>query len=411
MGIIGYDGGKVKGSTTRESRPHKPSMDISSIIERDNTIDKYIQFLEGSDWSTTYFNKLMTKDELNVELDVNAPITTTSYDKISNMIIKTQSDLTVDGNDALTGTGIVFGITPLINDYFHANLLYGREGLFKVTEVVEKNYRHNPVYEISYKLDSYVDVSRDRLDLLLAKSGESLVYEDGGVIITEKSFVSKYVLIDKYREISDYYIESFYRNRNEIHCLTIKGDIIIDTDFSKFVRDTMHTENRYLLYTNRLSGKFTHDSLWSALNKQNKLSFKRCNLWYGITNAKANFIAYEVTKTIVGLRDKDVRSSLLCDKVLETRTPGDEKTLLPKLKAGEYIFTEEFNTKLTPYSKLEELVRKYFELEVIKPIELEPFLDSYADWSLLERYYYTPIILLMMKYSVERTEKLNSTRY
>lgn len=72
-------------------------------------------------------------------------------------------------------------------------------------------------------------------------------------------------------------------------------------------------------------------------------------------------------------------------------------TIHPVVKDSYYILSEAFYTETPGQSKLEMLVRQFLNRESLHAEQLDAVLASVYDWDNLERYYYHPIVIALLK--------------
>lgn len=72
-------------------------------------------------------------------------------------------------------------------------------------------------------------------------------------------------------------------------------------------------------------------------------------------------------------------------------------TIHPVVKDDYYVFSEAFYKEAPGQSKLELLVRQYLNREALHAEQFDEMLSSVYDWDNLERYYYHPIVIALLK--------------
>jgi hypothetical protein len=74
----------------------------------------------------------------------------------------------------------------------------------------------------------------------------------------------------------------------------------------------------------------------------------------------------------------------------------------PVLIDDYYVLSQAFYENTTGQSKLELAVRDYLEDRAINKDLLLAFCDTYHGWGGLERFYYTPIVLMLIRAAIRR---------
>jgi hypothetical protein len=77
--------------------------------------------------------------------------------------------------------------------------------------------------------------------------------------------------------------------------------------------------------------------------------------------------------------------------------PGQEHVIYPVLSDASYVLSSNFYNSTATMSLLEVLTWDYINGKSISPTVLVQLISNYAAWGGLERFYYLPIVLILIR--------------
>ena len=75
-------------------------------------------------------------------------------------------------------------------------------------------------------------------------------------------------------------------------------------------------------------------------------------------------------------------------------------TLYPSTTTGTYVLSQAFYDQQPPYTTLEALVCDYLEGRSISFAQINPMFESVKSWTLLEQFYYMPLLFVLSRAAV-----------
>lgn len=428
----------------------------------DNKITSYaalISHIEGSSYIVDYYSQVLSSDEQLMDFQPNVLAVYQQYRKIVKMELKLQGALSssfdTDSHMAtVTGTAIVYPfIRPNKGDAFIADIGDGRAGQFTVTDATSLSILNETCYEISFVLARYA--TEELVDLIDARVVDTvyfekdfLTYGQNPVLTTEEVenlkrieslekdllthwlglFTSQHfrTILLPGQELAvydSYLINALFSvlNVNEdirLQRITVKNiegihpmqkmdfwTALIYTDknklydcFTKYMLATAQTLDRYPVFSSiRYSGigyfiypnyeqdsvdsdyrPFTHGEV-KLLRNLNDSAIDLASLTFN--NALTEFLEPVEPGTNIYLSDE---------------VPSIHPVTVD---AGYVLSLHFYNDNVPGMSKLELLVRDYFNTTNVNVQVLFSFAESIRHWGRLEKFYYIPILIILLKYA------------
>lgn len=215
------------------------------------------------------------------------------FNKISNfplynveeMAPGIEYDEEVGINGEMSGQAVILPgtIEPQIGDYvifsYHE---HNQEFLrtYRVTDVNMSSINSNAFFQISYSLDSGVDLTI--LDDKQVSDSFLTLYENIGTekraVIHESEYLFLSSLKDTFNEVTKYYVEAFWnRQKNSFICEDIDGTLIYDKHLHRFVSDSnlfidtgTYLKNMYIKSTgNQIKRDYNRSIYFTIKNYKN----------------------------------------------------------------------------------------------------------------------------------------------
>ena len=406
--------------------------------------------IEGASWIVNYFSQVLNNDSAIAGQNVNRDPVYQQYKLIKNLQFRVSSPLTtsqdeVSKNMIITGAANIYPfLIPNIGDMFEGDIGDGRSGIFKVTSSEKKSIFKETAYAIEYQLIDYATLER-RADLM-SKVIETLYFKDDFLTYGQNPLVEEeeYHIIEelqsRYHDVADWYLKSFLSNEYKTIILPGQETPVYDHFLVTALKAIFTTDDspeiRYIRKLN-CDGNYTMKapSLWNVLLTRDRvlmknifrevglisaLNFEQNPMMEGIYHSGIQYVVYPKDAEVcvdyqiipndtplVDVQITDTPSPIhrLSDLIDVNRFQGltkpDTYPIHPVKTDDYYILSQKFYDKmLQGQSALELAVWDYIEGKSISNKLLLEFSKIYHSWGGLERLYYVPIILILIKYNL-----------
>ncbi len=435
--------------------PHEPV--IAKQAYRGLTVDtRYIpntallSYVEGSAWTVNFYSQVLAGDSA---LAGQAPSTnplSQQYRLIKGLELKVTSPLVSNQDPTtkafnMTGAANVYPfIVPNEGDMFLADMGDGREGIFKITSSERRSVFKETIHAIEY---IWIDYStEERRGDLNMKTVQTLQFvrdfmmHGQNPLLEEEEYTILRQLQARFSDITSRYFKLFTSNEYKTLILPSQEFVAYDHYLTNAVLSTFTTYDSPEIRTIRKLNTDGDDimkctTLWDALLERDvrlirhacskaglvsARSFTRDPVLEGIYHSGINYVVYpkdpelsvdyeikprEKTLATVTLRDapSNVRrlEDLIVDKAFEGLTKADCPAIHSVLIDDNYVLSEKFyNNAEVGQSLLEICVRDYLTHKAPNNRALLALCDTYHAWGSLERFYYVPILLMLVKASI-----------
>lgn len=398
--------------------------------------------IAGYAWTVDYYSQVIgTDSSLSGQRPSSAPIHQ-QYKKIERMVIRVSNPLSLT-QDAetkqmvYTGTALVHSIIPNEGDMFVATIGDGSVAILHVGESSKKAVYQTSVYEIGYQVASqseqYLhDLENKVVDHLVWRE-ELMPFGQTPVILKSRDDLLAQAA-NTIKVVVRQYFDRFYSN--EYGTLIAPGQVgaLYDPYLAYFMTQMLNSDDCLeMIKMKVLNVKddpvYKQNNLWLAIANQNELmlesGFTRAGMtetwrfdtnpfFAGIRFSGVTYAVYPKNPT-VGIQG--VVSEKLKDAGTQALVPstGGELTMFEDTNTGilplnvnapnlyrvtfddYYVLSQNFYDQTTQQSTLEVLVRHYLKREAIDLEALMLTAHSVNKWGLLEQFYYTPIVLALMR--------------
>ncbi len=394
----------------RDTRPKKDKIfKTATIVDDDTPVSKLNHYIEGSSWTVDYFNQVKAENDLTSRFDEFLPDSLQQYSLIKNLELKIQSPIDVGNVESSNGSAVIaVGISPQSGDLFYATLVDGRKAILVITEVTKKNYNLNLVFEVSFKIDSFTDINTNRYDDLLTKVVKNF-YFDSNYILTESApillksdYEFKKLIEREVPHLTEYFFKECLDLRSRM--LLIPGQTIktLDPLLESFIFKIIDFSGSQLIgMTRRVSNEIPinlHETIWGVL-----------------LSGDGRFLESTLKEfTLVNRRGEIANNNLNSLLISNTHHPlRDVKVPINTLPVFEendftYLFTSNFFNRIEVenLSTIEKLVLRYIDNDVLGRSDMEILINSYMYWDPLEKYYYIPVLILLLKAIIKKTHSI-----
>ncbi|MNU19713.1 hypothetical protein D3C71_79460 [compost metagenome] len=435
-----------------------PKVQIAAPEYRGVTVDtRYVPqsalltHLEGSPWTVNYYSQVLGEDNAVAGQNVTREAIYQQYRLIKGFELKVTQPLqqTQDPvSKSMTQTGmanIYPFVIPNVGDMFLADIGDGREGLFKITSSERRSIYKESAYVIEYMWIDYSTPAR-RNDLG-AKTIQTLYFvrdflmHGQNPLLVQEDYEQAQQLAERYHEMAAVYFGAFTSDEYRTLLAPAQVGPTYDHFLTMAVKShfsTWDAKELRQLRTLNCGGDNAMRSLtvWEVLSQRNPRLLRGAARRMGLVGARTfakpsdpmmegiywsgiSYVLYPKDPTInVNLEevvlttptmeeylvDSPSRISNLSDLLTPTELAGlpyDNAPLIHAvLKDDHYIFSKAFYERTEGQSKLELAVHDYLERRQINPKLLLSFCDTYHAWGGLERFYYMPIVLLLIKATI-----------
>ena len=421
-------------------------------------------FIQGSQWSTkAWYGQILGADSELQSHDVNLSAAFQQYRKILglNLMVTTPLSRTQDTTTKdweVTGTAVVSNfVRPNKGDTFIATIDSGRTAIFTVTSSEMATYMQGSSYIINYQLTNYADPTLvndlDEKSVQTFQYVQSLLDTGQYPLLTTDSYAKYTGLGAIYSNLLSLYFRDFFSVEYQTLLVPDQGDGQSTYDpwaTRAFVNLVSTEENLRLpkirMPTVRGDLAMVNVSMWDALMEVNSTYLATGIQRAGLVDAMSfkNFpnltgIYYTGVQNVVYPRDArtdiDAQYSDVWDLPISKYLPGNlrYRSLARNLRAAEQAFFEttcqcvetEDGTSILPAivpvttddyyvftsgfygvnghamaSQLELMVHGVINGQAPDRTKLLEMANAAFGWPNLERYYYIPTILMMIKISL-----------
>ncbi len=419
-----------------------------------------ITHIEGSPWTVYYFSQVVGLDD-----ELTPPTTDQSganqqYIQIKNLEIRVDSDVS-PSQDPQTNEMLLVGgaftfpfFYPNINDVFFADIGNGKEGAFLVTDVDRKTIFNETTHHIEYTLLTNTDYTALKANVIskvvktyhfdkyfLQRGKNPLLVDSEFATIEDMDRLQKLLLVQ--------YLNEFYSEDVRTLTIPISGALVYDPLLIRVIQSLTDSNQHPLLrriYTFNTDDGYALNQpcIWDLLLDMDKglffsifqktwaiptASFTRYPLMRGIYHSKFNAVIYPYGKapfcsspnSLAGREPFIIDDPLLQDEIrsyflnglgeYEPHPTGislaDLNSVPPNIhhvrKDDYYVLSKAFYEEWqVGQSHLELLLHRAINHEAFDTSLLITLCNDTRHWEPLDRFYYTPILLALLKISLQR---------
>lgn len=429
-----------------------------SLVDANATpVASLLTHIEGSSWIVDYYSQVLSTDE---ELTSYQPTQLAPYQQYScirNYELKLQGSLSTS-DDSATSTMTVTGsanlypyLKPNAGDAFIADIGDGLAGQFTVTQVSKLTIFKETCFNITFELSRYVDA--DMLAALEQRVVKNGYFQKDYMLYGQYPVITSVALGQRQSLES---MESTLLTQWLTDCYSREYSTVLVPGQSYSTYDPSVVRAVLTLYNVRdnppLRGirelncagipHLEIPTFWDALLHMdvdglhrcfktaqllpiadfNRLPFLEGVRFSGVVQVVGATDAYvgvdrdyRAERTITGsdlepLNDADTLdieaayAVALATAVIDEALPPASvyglttvPTIHPVTIDNSYVLSAAFYSQGSGQSKLEHLVRDYFDTDSVNVTALTALVQSSRTWGRLERYYYSPILLAMLK--------------
>lgn len=443
--------------------PKPPAITITKPNFRSNVVDtKYVPEsslltnIEGAPWIVNYYRGIRGADQGVSGQRYSRDAVHEQYIKILNMELRvtnpiTYAQISESKQSQQTGSSHVYPfVIPNVGDMFTADVGDGREGIYQVTVSDKRSLYKEGVHYIEYILINYAtdelmgDLEHKTVDTLVFVR-DFLTYGQNPLVEPEDFAIIK-ELEHTRRGMLEQYLKSY--GSNEFMTLIVPGqanatyDHFLMKGIKKFFSswDT-HDIVRYRILNCDGDEVMDANTIWDVVKRRDKMmckfmvervgligadTFERQAMLEGVYYSGIVNIVYPKDAervvdhmfnhqfkglSLTTLKTVPPRQMKLSNAIASPALPGftDITTgeplpyIKPVMVDDYYIFSKEFYDEVPGKQSILELaVRDFINRKPQNYKSLSALVAQYHSWGGLERYYYTPFLLVLMRATIRR---------
>ncbi len=436
----------ISPQTPQIINPAQESLAIDNSVRPLSTL---VQYIEGAPWRVDWLQLILTKDMALMGHDASSNATLQQYKRINNVILKLQGDLQTTQDQTTkrwTSRGQAFvtgGFNPDKGNLFLADAGQGRQGCFEVTNCEQKSMFAETPWLVDFNLTFFEKDEPARWNDVLTKIQAVYYYHQDyarfglNPIITEGRFNALLDIARLEAIMVDDYARWFFSIETRSMAVPAGKRNLYDPFVDDFLRFAVETSQHPVLSQARLlplkqDADALAMTLWDAFRRRDVGTLNYCRRTYATASTRQFYympqhrsLRYSRFDEIVyPLPHERVHAFMDTSGITTTdgyivRNPEDMAlplyankpagVVLEPIKNvhadGFYVFSRAFWEPTAVDDASQPLQLSLFEKHAMdylqgKPLNPEHVLwlaKQYPAWPLLERYYYMPILLLLMR--------------
>lgn len=418
--------------------------------------DQLTQYIAGASWSVDYFSRVIGRDDDPRPYELTSHAVYQQYKQIMGMELKVTSPLTPSQNAetkdmSLRGNATVYGVLiPKENDCFLADIGDGREGIFTVISTNRMTHRMSTVHEIEYALIGYS--TKEIREDLARKTVEKVVFHkdfletgDNPMLTVETTQLINNMREHYSRLISLYFHDFFSRDYRTL-LVPNQKEVTYDPFLVKYIKTILNSEDhpyiRQMTEYNVVGDQAMYEfTLWNCLSEMDFDMLGMCVYNAGLVSSKQFFngsptlnsiyysgiqrVVYpdmaathvdagyhnpinpDLTNIVRGSArfnelDRLMSNQLSMDptmEIYEAADPNNVSQIHRVTYDDYYVLSESFyrHDQTKRLTKLEALTMAALKGDPIDLLVLDELCTGSRKWDNVERFFYTPILLTLLK--------------
>jgi hypothetical protein len=435
-------------SKTEEMAEDK-AYDTSTVTTKRVPLANLITHIEGYPWNVEYYHQVLGVDDAPQPLGLSIDPTLQQYHLIRDFEIRVTDPLTYDftkerRSERLQGEGYVYPgtVVPTRGDVFIADVGDGQVAVFSMIDVTPMSYLTEKCYQVSYRMTSSLnDQYEANLESKVVKTShyvkDFLIHGKNPILSTDT--VNRKQRLDNHgHHLLDMFNREFISPRTRHLSVPSQDEATFDAFVAGFIQrfinvtqhDLMRGANWPEVY--QLSD-LRATTIWDLLLDQQPIDVRALtdrvsrrmsivDTWVLRESPYFGGLYYSSMKRLVWptdlvgdrttypLSESVPRNESLSETLSEATTievgnndgpDGDQVLIYPVNQDDNYVFSEAFYTaNRANQSWLEHMVTQMLSREPVPSDILLAVCDKAYGWGSLERYYYTPVLLMLIHYTV-----------
>jgi hypothetical protein len=413
--------------------------------------------IEGASWTVDYYSQVLDLESETSDLQLNQQAVYQQYKLIRHLELKVQGELTPQQDEQsrnmiITGSAVLYpGVRPNNGDIFLADIGDGRIGVFTITRTEKKAIFKDTCYQIDYMLRDYLTTEyRDGLAKKVVKESvfvRDFIHHGQNPVMATSDFDQITALNAGYQNLLFQYMSDFFNVEYQTLCVPNQTNVTYDPFMVKALLSVLDNSENNTIHRIRALNvdgnvRYKENNLWTCLTNLNddvrELCFHKAGLspsgmfkesaqFDGIYYSGIQDVVYPIdssTLTVVDMqysvldplvpgrllpgiaRNKELRRVLVSKELkgfhyAPTEAPVGIEALPdihPVNKDDFYVLSEAFYDDLpVGLSKLEQLTLCALKGESMHKPTLLNLVKTCKRWNNLERFYYIPILFILIK--------------
>lgn len=416
------------------------------VDTRKQQYDTLSTFYQGEKWAVDLLLETTGRDSTVGSFSPDTLATYGNYRLVKGFELVVDSTITntqvvgeANGFDSVGG-GIVYPcVVPNNGTLFIADMGNGRNVLFAMYNPVKLGIYEESPHKVEWKAIKFLDAAT--LAALEERTVETVYFDRENMrnnlkpLLTRKEVDSIKRLNNSYRRLITLYFKAFFNPQFSTFTLPLNGNNTYDPNVVRFLRRTVGTDmnaNMHRVIELDCSAGMSNDelSLYDMIAKRDYELLYSCSRHFSLQNVdvyrtvpKLHSVFYSGIRKVMSATDLSFSVSHpngLVGAVTPLLKAGVEnprmRAILPQLlKGGEepaptygkyikrilcddyYVFSKEFYEGEGEVSMLERMVQHRMKGEGIDLTDLADLAEYASRFDNLERFYYVPIILTLIK--------------
>lgn len=449
------------GPTKNTGHAVAPVVKSNVVDTRYKPQKSLMAYVEGASWKANYYSQILGKDDEVSDLQLSQEAPYQQYRLIKHLELKVTSELsdtqdTSNRNWEVTGEATVYaGVIPNAGDVFIADIGDGREGVFTVLVTEKKSRLNDTVYTISYKMRAELDdvyrrdlESKVVVEQVFVKT--NLQHNHAAVLVTSE-YEQLAQIEAGYKQLVAHYFRDFFNIEHQTLLVPDQGEKLYDHFLAAGLLSTVDQTEHPLIYRIKLLNldqdpAFKEVNLWTCLTQNNfdlltmafyqvgvasRLQFNEHPQFNGFYYSGIDNIVYPADKAQLKVTDMSGCSGNYKDPLLPDRIVGgnsrsnnlakvlqqsrdlngfiqkassavNELPLIHPVTIDDYyVLSEAFYFNITgKLSVLEKVTLDTLKGDVVDKADLLRLVVNAKTWPNVERFYYIPLLLILIKYAM-----------
>lgn len=424
-------------------------LDYGSVIEdtKQQSYQNLLTHIAGSSWVVDYFQQQKGSDEGLAAQDLSKSAVYQQYIRIQDLELKVSSSLSQSQDEEtkefeVTGSSTIYGpLVPNKGDMFIADIGDGRDGIFAVTSVERLTILKETAYNVSYTMVDYANEER-LLDLKEKTIKETffvrkLMEHGEDPLVVSEDYKTYLSFSDLRTRLLSTYLGLFFDKGTSTLLVPGQERKTFDPFLVKGIKSFTETKDHPILphvklYTTEIANYKPPITLWEVMMRFSSDLLPMANerlavvdstyfgvvpQFQGVYYSNVEDVVYPVDMDNTGLFSKDLVpagrlprdiyhqfNTTRLGQLYEVKSDANLEGIdgLPEIfsvtKDDFYIFSEAFYRRdRINMSQLETIVMDALDGQPVNQKVLARLAKNVNKYGKLEQFYYTPIILILIK--------------
>lgn len=406
----------------------EPEYKHSIVQSSDIPMGALLTQISGSSWTCDYYAQMLGTSESPLPFDIEQQEVYQQYQLIKGYELKLQGDLAQSYDSqthitTITGTAIMYPYTrPNYGDMFVADVGDGKAGLFTITAVEEQSRYKQACYQIDFVMTKYMTSNLETAinERVVKKTSfiKNFMLYGQNPVVASSDKVQHDVYVNLIDDTFNDWLYEFYSNAHRTIVVPIDNEALFDPHLTKMILRVFDNERYPILanivtYISADSQINPHTDVWSAIverelymlrNSFSDYTLRRTSAYSNNTHLQS--IYYSSLDSIVAPVFENTRAderlgivSSVADMPMPHNRSEAGSQWLPVFETQyDYVFSQGFynSLPLDQLSVIERMVIDYLNARAISDSNLMQMVQSRQTWSPIERFYYVPVLVLLM---------------